>query len=224
MSSGPADESIHTAQRERRVRSPKLAGGLLLLAGVAILMGIITAEALYPDVYTTYDNEISDLGATRPPDSVIREPSATIFNTLMMVTGIMILASASVLHGVFAAKRVTVPVALLGLGVLGVGIFPGNKEVLHPLFALLAFVSGGFAAILSGKVQEVPFRYFSIGLGAITLASLLVGMFGETTPVFEELGDGGVERWIAYPVVLWLVAFGSYLLSTNEAAYQPGKT
>jgi hypothetical protein len=24
-----------------------------------------------------------------------------------------------------------------------------------------------------------------------------------------ELSEGGLERWIVYPVVLWLVAFGS---------------
>ena len=28
-----------------------------------------------------------------------------------------------------------------------------------------------------------------------------------------ELGEGGLERWIVYPIVLWLVAFGSYLLA-----------
>jgi hypothetical protein len=29
-----------------------------------------------------------------------------------------------------------------------------------------------------------------------------------------ELGEGGLERWIVYPIVLWLVAFGSYLMAT----------
>jgi hypothetical protein len=29
-----------------------------------------------------------------------------------------------------------------------------------------------------------------------------------------QLGEGGLERWIVYPIVLWLVAFGSYLLAT----------
>ena len=57
----------------------QVAGCLLFLAGCAILMGIITAEALYPDVYTTFENEISDLGATRPPDSIILQASAAVF-------------------------------------------------------------------------------------------------------------------------------------------------
>jgi hypothetical protein len=29
-----------------------------------------------------------------------------------------------------------------------------------------------------------------------------------------EPGEGGLERWIVYPIVLWLVAFGSYLMAT----------
>ena len=52
------------------------AGLLLAIAGSVILMGIITAESQYPFPYTTHDNEISDLGATRPPNSVTHQPSA----------------------------------------------------------------------------------------------------------------------------------------------------
>ena len=25
------------------------------------------------------------------------------------------------------------------------------------------------------------------------------------------LGIGGIERWIVYPVILWVIAFGGYL-------------
>ena len=32
-----------------------------------------------------------------------------------------------------------------------------------------------------------------------------------------ELGEGGLERWIVYPIVLWLVAFGSYLMAAPAA-------
>jgi hypothetical membrane protein len=190
----------------------QIAGCLLLLAGSAILLGIITAEALYPDVYTTFDNEISDLGATRPPNSIILQPSATVFNTLMMATGAMLFVAAFFLQDAFHTRRVTVSSALMGLGVLGVGVFPGNHGTLHPLFALMAFLSGGFAALLSSHIQVAPFRYFSMLLGGLALASLAIGVFGgESSVFFDQLGDGGVERWIAYPVVLWMVAFGAYL-------------
>jgi len=40
-------------------------------------------------------------------------------------------------------------VALLGLGILGVGIFAGSTLAPHQVFALVAFSAGGTAAVLS---------------------------------------------------------------------------
>ena len=201
-----------TATRtSRKTRMAQVAGLLLAIAGVVILMGIITAEAEYPAVYTTHENEISDLGATRPPDSIIRQPSARIFNGVMMASGAMILAAGALLHRPLRSRRITVPMMLLGAGVLGVGVFPGNYGSIHPWFALMAFVAGGLAAVLSAHVQPAPLRYFSVALGVLSLGSLVVGMFGESSWPYKELGDGGLERWIAYPVVLWMVAFGAFL-------------
>ncbi len=54
----------------------RVAGTLMFLAGCAAFMGIITAEALYRGRYSTGGNQISDLGGTQPPDSVVVEPSA----------------------------------------------------------------------------------------------------------------------------------------------------
>ncbi|MGZ4911320.1 MAG: hypothetical protein ACXV5N_13655 [Halobacteriota archaeon] len=48
-----------------------VAVALLLIAGIVAIMGIITAEATYPG-YSTAKNDISDLGATRPPNSIIK--------------------------------------------------------------------------------------------------------------------------------------------------------
>jgi hypothetical protein len=81
---------------------------------------------------------------------------------------------------------------------------------------MLTFVSGGVAAILAGRVTRPPFRYISVLLGAIALLSLaLAGWLGDT-----RLGEGGIERWVAYPVVLWLVAFGAYVLGSERAAVE----
>ena len=37
----------------------------------------------------------------------------------------------------------------------------------------------------------------------------------------NEDGEGGIERWNSYPIVLWLVAYGSYLLANIETARNP---
>jgi hypothetical membrane protein len=200
-----------------RTQAGVLAGLAFAIAAAVILMGIITAEALYPAVYTTHDNEISDLGATRPPDSIIRQPSARIFNATMLMSGALIAAGAYGVHRGIGRRPVTIAMLVIGLSIFGVGVFPGNRAPMHGIFALLAFTSGGVGAILSAKVQEGPAKYLSILLGAVTLAVLAFAMVGSNTVVFEEMGDGGIERWVAYPVVLWLIMFGGYLMGARRA-------
>ena len=45
----------------------------------------------------------------------------------------------------------TVPTGLLGLGMVGVGLFPLTHPGPHTVFALLAFYAGGLAIILSAR-------------------------------------------------------------------------
>ena len=113
------------SERAIHDRTPlKLAGALLFTAGAAILMGIITAEALYPAAYSTFGNTISDLGGTRPPDSVVLQPSAAIFDITMLVTGAMIVVAAWLVHRSFRRRAVTISLACYGIGVFGVGVLP----------------------------------------------------------------------------------------------------
>jgi len=194
-------------------RDATLAGLLLSLAGVVILLGFITAEALHPGVYTTHTNTVSHLAASEPPASVVLQPSAAIFNLTMGVTGTMILAGAWFAARALGRRAVLVPTALLGLGCVGVGVFPLTHPDPQTLFALIAFLAGGVAMIVSSRVAAAPFRQLWALLGAVALAATAVGvLFLEWAPV-AALGEGGIERWIVYPIVLWLVAFGSYLLA-----------
>ena len=132
-----------------------IAGGLLFGAGAIALLGIITAEALYPALYTTAGNEISDLGGTRPPGGLVYQPSATIFNATMLVTGLMTLMGAVVTHGAFRRWLVALPIAVLGGAVVGVALFPGNTGAPHAVLAMVAFISGGVAAVLSASRRAV---------------------------------------------------------------------
>jgi hypothetical membrane protein len=194
-----------------RATDLRLGGSLLFLAGSCILMGIISAEALYPGAYSTAANEISDLGGTRPPDSVILQPSATIFNLSMMVVGLLVIAAAWFVRRALGRRSVTIPIAVLGISALGVGLFPGNTGNPHAIFAMATFVSGGIAAITASRVTTAPFRYVSLLLGVVSLLTLGTYMLvGDAGPL-ADLGIGGVERWIVYPIVLWVTGFGGYL-------------
>ena len=187
--------------------SMTIAGMLFFLAAAVTFMGIITAEMFYPPGYSTGHNEISDLGATRPPNSIITEPSATIFDNVMRAAGIMILIGTFFVFRAYGDPISAVPMGLLGLSTLGVGIFSGNVVPMHPLFALLTFFAGGLAAICSYRIIRSPFKYAAVLLGLTTLFFLVTNEYFGTV-----LGTGGVERWIAYPVVLWLLGLGGYLM------------
>jgi len=192
-----------------------IAGALLFIAGVVIFLGIITAETLYPG-YNTAQNMISDLGATEPPNSIIVQPSATIFNFSMMICGLCIILSAYCIHRALYMKTVTLTIALFGVGALGVGIFPGNYGAVHGISALITFIFGGLAAIMSYKVTTLPFRCFSVILGSIALLDLMLYyILGQASP-FAIFGIGGLERWIAYPIALWVTGFGGYLMGSAE--------
>jgi len=192
-----------------------IAGVSLTLAGFIGLMGIITAEVLYPDYSTRQD--ISDLGSTRPPNPVIHEPSATIFNSTILLTGAMVLVSAYLLYRVLDRRRFPIALAVFGFGAFGVGVFPGNVAPWHGLFAMLTFISGGIAVVLSSRVVPRPFSLLCGlfgGISLLVLASVIFyGVVGGGPSPLEPLGLGGIERWVVYPLILWLPAFGGYLLA-----------
>jgi hypothetical membrane protein len=198
-------------ERHHPLQLGAVSGLLFFLAGTVILMGIITAEIFYPAGYSTANSEISDLAATRPPDSIIFQPSASIFNGTMIIAGLLILAGSFFLFKDLNRRAVALFPALLGIGVLGVGVFPGNVTPFHGIFALIAFISGGLSAIISSKVTPAPFSYLLGLLGIVTLVFLFFASY-----FIPLLGDGGTERFIAYPIVLWLTGFGGFMIGNRE--------
>jgi hypothetical membrane protein len=202
-------------------RDGRIAGLLLSTAGVAILMGSITAEALHPGPYTTNADTLSHLGASEPPDSVVVQPTAAVFDGTMLAAGAMILVGVWFAHRALRRKAVTVPTALLGLGVLGVGLFPLTSPGMHTLLAMLAFFAGGFAVLLSARGTPSPFRQLWTVLGVVSLGAIVLGLVARNWGPVAALGEGGIERWNSYPIVLWLVAFGSHLMVTSSVA-EPG--
>jgi len=81
----------------------------------------------------------------------------------------------------------------------------------HAIFAMVTFVAGGVAAVSAARVTTAPFRLISFVLGAVSLLTLTSYiLLGDGSPM-AAFGIGGIERWIVYPVILWVIAFGGYL-------------
>ena len=206
-----------------RQRLSSVAGILYSSAGFVLLMGIITAETKYPVFrhYTTRQ-EISDLGGTRPPQGLVTQPSAMIFDTTMLVAGVLLLAGAFALWRLYRHRVLTVVSALFGAGAFLVGIFPGNTTP-HPYVAMIAFIFSALTAIAVFRVTSAPFRFMSLGVGLLSLAALIAGELGDNSLFVKSIGMGGVERWVVFPIILWLAFFGGYLLASRQRTQPDGR-
>jgi hypothetical membrane protein len=207
-----------TMTPEETTKSAHIAGTLYCLVAIGIVMSTISNEALYPRTYTTFANTISDLSGTEPPHSIVLEPSRSIFVVTMLLSGLALLVGTWFLARVVDRRRFVVAMTAFGIGLVGIGIFPGDVEGFHPLFAICCFVGGSVAAVMSRKVIDGPLRHFAWVLGGIALVATVLGLesFADFGPQ-AELGRGGIERWIAYPVLLWLMAYGARLLSGRRS-------
>lgn len=181
----------------------KLAGALLFIGATQFIVGMFLAEATYPG-YSISENFISDLGVG---------PSASVFNSSVFLLGLTAVVAAYLLQRAFGQLVVSVFFALAGAGAMGVGIFPESfgTGLVHTLASLVAFLFGGLAAIIAYKLEKPPLTYLSVVMGVIALLAL--GLF--LGNYFLSLGKGGMERMIAYPILLWVVGFGGYLMTLS---------
>ncbi|HPE63889.1 MAG TPA: DUF998 domain-containing protein [Methanothrix sp.] len=186
----------------------ELAGALLFSSMLIFQIGLNVAEELYPG-YNVSQNYISDLGATcRGTDCHIFQPSATIFNTSIILTGVLSIIAAYLIYSEFKSNILSFLIAFSGIGAMCVGIFPEFTGKIHVIAALITFVSGGLSPIAAFFLLKSPFRYISILLGVITSVALILYI----TKQYLGLGPGGMERMIVYPFVLWVLGFGGYLM------------
>ncbi len=211
--SRPTPPDTKQAQRNR------VAGALLAITGIGILMAIITNEALYPAArhYNTFTNTISDLGGTIPPNSYMVQPNRAIFIAMMAVSGALVLVSTYLSWASFSRRRISIGLLVFGASLAGLAVFPGNVPTWHPWIALACFMAGSITAIMSRKVLHPPVAYFAVALGVIALVATFSGLEAfEGMGPQDWMGLGGVERWIAYPVLMWLVMFGTALMGRDD--------
>ena len=182
----------------------KVAGALFFVAASQFIIGLVVAEARYTG-YSISTNYISDLGVGT---------SATIFNSSVFLMGLLILIGAYFVQRAFNFKLLTLLLILTAIGAMGVGVFTENSGNVHGVVSLIAFLFGGLSSIASYRLLKRPFSVIAVILGLMALGAL--GLFGAQT--YLNLGAGGMERMIVYPILLWGAGFGGYLLANNEKA------
>lgn len=203
-----------------------IAGALALVAAIQWILGIIVAESTYAN-YSVSQDFLSDLGATCHSGAgtspcFIVQPSSIIFNSGLFLLGVLSIAGAYLIYRALGRRLFPTLFGLFGVGTLLAGVFPETFIIVHELAALLAFVCGGIAVLCSVNLGlEMPkfFRYVSVLLGVLALAALIPVVFSGSFMRLNNdfgIGPGGMERMVAYPIVLWDLAFGAYLMRPHR--------
>jgi hypothetical membrane protein len=193
-----------------------IAGMLLFIATLQWFVVEMAAETLFPN-YTTRANDLSDLASTVPPNLSLIQPSATMFNTSTFIFGLITFVSTFFIYRTYRDKLFTALFSISGLAAMAVGLFPGDTGTIHGLVALAWFVTSPLSAIIAYRLENKPFGYFSVAIGVFSLTVLLMAFFSSgSSPIFLAFGRGEEERMIAFPVVIWVTAFGGYLMGLSK--------
>lgn len=180
----------------------RIAGILYLIASTQFILGLIVAEAIYPG-YSVSLNTISDLGIG---------PPAWIFNVSMFLLGILVLIGTFFHYRAFNSKVFTVLLLLTALGAIGVGLVTKNMGLAHEIAAVFIFLFGGLSTIYFYKILNTSYSIIYVILGLISL--IAAAFFGLNQ--YMGLGAGGMERLIVYPILIWIIGFGGYLITMTE--------
>ncbi len=182
------------------------------------------AEAEYPG-YSASLQPISDLGATCKTITAgisplggastrvcnIYYPSAAIFDVSVFLLGLLAFVGG---YGVLLSVRKSLGAVIMlsAAGVMGVAVFPETTGFLHTIVSFIAFFFGGIGAVLSFRSARPPISYLFVVLGVVTLVSLTL----YASDTYLGLGQGEMERLVAYPTLLATLAFGAYLTGRGE--------
>jgi hypothetical membrane protein len=136
-----------------------------------------------------------------------------------------VIAGAHFIQRGFKNRLFTSLLVMTGVGSVGAGVVAENISLpVHSVFALVAFVFGAASAIMSYKFEKSPLSYVSVILSAVTLLAIVLFILGEGSSGFcLGLGLTGMERFTIYPLLLWMLGFGAYLLEIPTRPPQQAK-
>lgn len=184
-----------------------------LLSFQFFILQAVAASSWQSPLYSWRLNAISDLGATSCgmfDDRLVCSPLHSVMNTSLILLGIGMVVGSVLLYVTLRRSRVAfLLMALAGVGVALVGVFPEDSIFwAHIVGQDLAFVFGNIALIIFGLTLRFPrwFKWYSIASGLVALVALM--LFLSHQRFFLELG--GMERVVAYPLIVWLIVTGMY--------------
>jgi hypothetical membrane protein len=212
-------------ENRRRV---ELAGALSFLGGTWGLLSITVAESLTPG-YSVSNEAVSGLGSpyfsgtcsTIPTCVPPVQPASAIFVFSLFLGALLILWWSYLFGKATVHRRFALCVAVTGAANLLIGLsyvplylgastegVVGAAYDIHVTGALVVFVLVPILMIAAYRFAQGPFGYFSMVFGVVALAAFVLFLTGNNL----GLGYGGMERMIIYPIELWQIGFGVYLM------------
>jgi len=198
----------------------RLGAILWLLSIQYYVMQLVVATFWAKDSgYSWTKNTISDLANThcgRYGGRLVCSPQHTIMNFSFIILGITMVGGSYFLRKELAASQAyrlgLAFTAIAGVGTILVGLFPENTiSTLHIIGAALPFTVGNLGMVVLGtclRQQPILLRGYSILSGIVGLTALVLFI----TNTYLGIGIGGMERFVGYPLTIWMIVFGSYLL------------
>lgn len=201
----------------RSTRYPML-GPIFYASSIQFFAVQVFVALRWTPPYSLARDTISDLGNTacgtfnaRPVCSPLHE----LMNASFIVLGVAMTAGSILIYRQSAAGRAAAAgfaaMAISGIGVIVVGVFPENSvPAFHGLGAAIAFTIGNAALIVMAAAPLLPLalRVYSFLSGALAVLALVNYAGGH----YLGLGEGGIERVVAYPQAIWLIVIGLFLL------------
>ena len=205
---------------------PARLGPVLYVAGMQYFAVQLLVALRWTRPYNISRNTISDLGNTAcgtwngryvcPPLHNLMNGSFVVLGITMLLGSVLISRSHG--KGRMATAGFTA-MGLSGLGVVMVGIFPENSiPALHGLGSALPFTLGNAALIAIAISLAMPLLLrLCVSLSGV---AALLALAAYTSSHYLGLGEGGIERVVAYPQTICLAVIGCYLIAVS----QPGRS
>jgi hypothetical membrane protein len=190
----------------------RIAGLLIFVGTVQFVLAVVISEAVYSG-YSVGQQQMSDLG-----DWSLAGNYAAIFNVSIILLGMFIIAGAYFIQRGFKNRLFPSLLVISGIGWVGIGVFALNTSLpVHLLSAQFAMAFGLASVFMSYKFEKSPLSYVSVILGAVTLLAIVLSMSGQINSGFYlGLGLGGMQRFMIYPGLLWMLGFGAYLIGDSS--------
>ncbi len=206
----------------------RLGAVLLIVGSVQFFIAMAVEQALRPGYYDVGigSNTISDLGV-----NIHGWGYDWIFNSSVMILGFLAIAGIVALYPVLPKNGRTYPAAwVVCIGCLGaicIGIFTESTTAMgglaHDYFSVFTFGFANIGLTMMGIAMwgdKVWGRHalLTLGLGILSVVALAFYIQNELTKgIYFGLGEGGLDRVVAFPVILWAI-FAGIVVLRNEAA------